>query len=108
MANKIRVGSHYDTANYRHYPVLASDDDVDGDNEDRIGTLVVSKGVAPGTVIDAIVEAFGTKSVSKLQNGYDYDKQAWVENGRYVKCNHPESMNCACYGKVHENEETEA
>ena len=39
-----------------------------------------------------------------LYNGFDYTKQAWVIGGKYVKCSHPEDMNCNCYGKVHEGE----
>ena len=35
---------------------------------------------------------------------FDYKHQAWVENGRYVRCGHPESMDCRCYGKVHQGE----
>ena len=40
----------------------------------------------------------------KLYNGYDYEKQAWVLKGKYVRCGHPDSMNCQCYGKAHEGE----
>ena len=35
---------------------------------------------------------------------YDYKNQAWVVNGKYIKCNHPDEMNCNCYGKLHEGE----
>ena len=42
----------------------------------------------------------------RLIQGYDYEKQCWVENGRYVRCGHPESMDCGCYGRDHEGEET--
>jgi hypothetical protein len=42
----------------------------------------------------------------RLINGYDYKNQAWVLEGKYVKCGHPESMNCSCYGKEHAGEET--
>jgi hypothetical protein len=42
----------------------------------------------------------------RVIEGYDYDKQAWVQNGRYVRCGHPESMRCGCYGRTHEGEET--
>jgi hypothetical protein len=35
---------------------------------------------------------------------YDYKNQAWVKDNRYVRCGHPESMDCGCYGKVHEGE----
>jgi hypothetical protein len=39
-----------------------------------------------------------------LQSGYDYTNQAWVMDGKYVACGHPDDMNCKCYGKVHEGE----
>ena len=32
----------------------------------------------------------------KLFNGFDYENQAWVLNGVYVKCGH--LINCNCYG----------
>lgn len=37
-------------------------------------------------------------------NGYDYVHQAWVRDGRYVRCGHPASMNCTCYGRLHAGE----
>ncbi len=42
----------------------------------------------------------------RIMNGYDYENQAWVKNGKYVRCGHPESMQCSCYGRIHEGEET--
>jgi hypothetical protein len=33
---------------------------------------------------------------------FDYDRQAWVKDGRYVRCGHPDP--CNCYGKAHEGE----
>jgi len=42
----------------------------------------------------------------RLLNGYDYDNQAWVIDGLYVRCGHPENMDCGCYGKRHEGEQT--
>ena len=36
---------------------------------------------------------------------YDYDNQAWVEDGKYIRCGHPEDMDCQCYGRLHEGEE---
>jgi len=42
----------------------------------------------------------------RLLNGYDYDNQAWVIDGKYVRCGHPENVNCNCYGKEHEGEQT--
>lgn len=32
---------------------------------------------------------------------YDYTNQAWVKDGKYIRCGHPESMNCGCYGRIH-------
>ena len=42
----------------------------------------------------------------RLMQGFDYQNQAWVKDGKYIKCGHPESMNCNCYGNIHEGEET--
>lgn len=42
----------------------------------------------------------------RLMDGYDYNKQAWVRNGKYVRCGHPEAMKCGCYGRLHEGEST--
>jgi hypothetical protein len=39
-----------------------------------------------------------------LWNGFDYTRQAWVKDGRYLRCGHPEPMNCGCYGREHEGE----
>jgi len=40
-------------------------------------------------------------SEDKMQYSYDYEKQAWIINGKYVSCGHPDSMACKCYGKIH-------
>lgn len=40
----------------------------------------------------------------RLLNGYDYQRQAWVVEGRYVRCGHPEVMPCTCYGREHDGE----
>lgn len=42
-----------------------------------------------------------------LWNGYDYTRQAWVKDGKYVRCGHPENMQCPCYGRAHEGESIE-
>lgn len=42
----------------------------------------------------------------RLMNGFDYDKQAWVVNGRYIRCGHPIGLDCKCYGTLHTGEET--
>jgi len=39
-----------------------------------------------------------------LYNGYDYENQAWVRNGRYVCCGHPATVDCRCYGRLHQGE----
>ena len=45
--------------------------------------------------------------IGLLTNGYDYSKQAWVVDGKYMRCGHPESKPCPrignCYGRTHEN-----
>ena len=42
----------------------------------------------------------------RLINGFDSKKQAWVLNGVYMRCGHPDDMGCHCYGKEHEGEKT--
>ena len=42
----------------------------------------------------------------RLINGFDYINQAWVADGVYVRCGHPETMDCGCYGRTHEGEKT--
>ena len=36
---------------------------------------------------------------------YDYTNQAWVIDGLYQRCGHPEDMDCQCYGRIHAGEE---
>lgn len=43
---------------------------------------------------------------NRLINGYDYDNQAWNVDGVYIRCGHPEGMDCGCYGRLHEGEES--
>lgn len=38
---------------------------------------------------------------------YDYDRQAWVVDGKYESCGHPENMDCNCWGKLHAGEPAE-
>ena len=47
-----------------------------------------------------------------LFNGYDYTNQAWVIDGKYVRCGHGTldggygtQKACNCYGRLHEGEE---
>lgn len=39
---------------------------------------------------------------------YDYENQAWTVNWHYMACNHPATMNCKCFGKLHAGEFAEA
>lgn len=39
-----------------------------------------------------------------LFNGFDYENQAWVIEGKYLRCGHPDQMDCSCFGKVHDGE----
>jgi hypothetical protein len=33
---------------------------------------------------------------------YDYKNQAWMKDGRYLDCSHPDAMDCQCYGRKYE------
>jgi hypothetical protein len=46
-------------------------------------------------------------STGRLVNGFDYERQAWVIDGKYRRCGHPQNMRCNCYGRLHEGEETQ-
>jgi hypothetical protein len=35
-----------------------------------------------------------------LQNGYDYANQAWVLDGKYADCGHPDGFDCECHGRA--------
>jgi hypothetical protein len=35
---------------------------------------------------------------------FDYTNQAWIVDGRYIRCGHPEDMDCGCYGRAHAGE----
>jgi hypothetical protein len=38
-------------------------------------------------------------------NGYDYQNQAWVINGKYYPCGHVGTQHeCNCYGRNHSGE----
>jgi hypothetical protein len=70
-----------------------------------------SKGayIAPGTYYkggEVVRYSNDEYKDGRLMNGYDYDNQAWVLDGKYVACGHRASMNCSCYGRIHKGEET--
>ena len=41
-------------------------------------------------------------------DGFDYTNQAWYSKGVYIRCGHPENINCNCYGKLHAGEKVGA
>ena len=41
---------------------------------------------------------------TRRETRYDYGRQAWIRDERYVRCGHPASMQCSCYGRLHEGE----
>ena len=38
---------------------------------------------------------------------FDYENQAWVKDGLYQRCGHPDEMGCKCYGTIHEGEKAD-
>ena len=60
----------------------------------------------PDSLLSAEVNlvALTQLAAEQLLNGFDYKNQALVRNGRYVRCGHPASMNCVCYGRLHQGE----
>ena len=44
----------------------------------------------------------------RLMNGFDYENQAWVVDGKFAACGHPTNMRCGCYGREHAGELTVA
>jgi hypothetical protein len=49
-------------------------------------------------------QIMNTNNMNHEWDGYDYHNQAWVSGGTYVRCGHPETVNCSCYGRLHEGE----
>lgn len=35
---------------------------------------------------------------------FDYVHQAWTIDGKYVRCGHPDTISCRCYGREHAGE----
>ena len=42
------------------------------------------------------------RAMNRKATYYDYEHQAWVVDGRYVRCGHETA--CQCYGRLHEGE----
>ena len=60
-----------------------------------------------GSRLDAQRAIDVKESRSNGNVSYDYKKQAWVVNGKYISCVHPATMECDCYGKEHAGEEAD-
>lgn len=43
-------------------------------------------------------------NLEMAKNMFDYEKQVFIKDGKYLRCGHPDSMDCKCYGKEHEGE----
>jgi hypothetical protein len=48
----------------------------------------------------------GEKNMSEPRVRFDYDRQAWLRdsgNGfRFIRCGHPDEMQCGCFGRTFE------
>jgi hypothetical protein len=53
---------------------------------------------------DILRDARNAALRSEAVIGFDYENQAWVVDGRYVSCGHPETMDCGCFGRIHAGE----
>jgi hypothetical protein len=51
------------------------------------------------------IETQVSAELGQARGRYDYDNQAWVVDGLYQTCGHPEAMRCTCYGKLHAGEQ---
>ena len=78
----------------------------DGSNEHHADVFITIGGKGYEVSIKRADQYDDEEKDNRLIHGFDYDKQAWVENGKYVRCGHPETMNCKCYGRLHEGEVT--
>jgi len=70
--------------------------------------LTVARARWKGERMDGVRESSDEYREGRLWAGYDYDRQVWVVDGRYVDCGHPAGMDCQCYGRVHAGEQTVA
>lgn len=64
-------------------------------------------GVDPGSLNEpepcAVCAGAGSLAPAEPALLFDYDKQAWIEDGKYVTCGHADPR-CGCFGKVHAGE----
>lgn len=51
---------------------------------------------------------FTVDSEPSSVSGYDYRVGAWVLDGFYCSCAHPEWVDCACFGRDHASERVPA
>jgi hypothetical protein len=67
---------------------------------------IATEAAENGTIVDPLA---GSDFESPAPNpetitGFDYTNQAWVQNGRYLRCGHPTEMECDCFGRTHQGE----
>ena len=62
---------------------------------------------------DLTAEILTGRSSSPAQDaetitGFDYTNQAWVQNGRYLRCAHGPDLACGCFGKINQGKRPSA
>jgi len=40
-----------------------------------------------------------------IKNGFSYEHQCWIKEFVVMRCGHPATMNCGCFGKKHQGEQ---
>lgn len=82
----------------------------DNVNETLLETIRYLKSIRQGFFPNSWQKQEIEKTIEKLctvvsVSVYDYTNQSWTRNGRYVRCGHPEEVDCHCFGRLHEDEE---
>lgn len=54
--------------------------------------------------MDRLALSEGWRAEGVKRSAFDYTNQAWVVDGAYIRCGHPEEMDCKCFGKLHVGE----
>lgn len=74
-----------------------------GDNMETVKAMLIKRDGLTEPQADSLIDK-GNVNEFEQTHLYDYELQCWIVNGLVVRCGHPESMNCHCYGKAHEGE----
>ena len=54
--------------------------------------------------LQLVLEWAGYHPLTSDPPQYDYDNQAWIKDGEYQDCGHPQDLRCACFGRAHARE----